>query len=855
MVPTLAEKILASKIQYLGILAVPITATFTLLKYLDRDSWARIILKVSIPLAVVSFLLVATNELHHWVWSNVTLDSSGPLPLLVIEHGPVFLFINSIGHAQLGVAFVLFVNYSLRNWRPSLILTYLGFAAPSVANLLYVFGLSPAAHLDITPFGLVVTGILFTISFHQAGSILTATNLAYRDIVESITDIILVIDNKNWILSANKTARQALVQKPLPAQAQVILAEHPQLLRYIEEGSTSTDRDVKIHNSTFEIRAEQTADSPRGDRVAIYILRDVTKQRTLDRELREHRERLRQIVDLIPYPIYARDAQGCFLLANDSCAQYYGLSGEEVVGKTIADLHKDPQQVSIIKEKDLQVMNSGKAVTEETPFTLEGKGEHVFRTTKVPFYYDDTVSLGVVAVSIDVTQERERESLLKVLASTDPLTNLPNRRDFYRILEGALARALRSGQKMALLSLDLDHFKAVNDNYGHPVGDEVLRQVADRLRDNLRFGDRIGTREPESDQAIISRLGGDEFTVLLPSIATPTSAALVATRLISALSKPFEVGEHSLPLSASIGIAIGPDDGDTPEALVRLSDQALNNVKTVLRGGFEFHNAKLSAKAERRHALEQGLRHALENDEFTLYFQPIYEAKTKALCGVEALLRWKSGKLGVVSPDEFIPVADESGLVIPIGELVLQTVCQQIAQWRARGLTVPVVSVNLSARQLLDIEFCAQVERILQDSAVHASDIEFELTEGSVFTENTRIDETLRWLRDEGASLALDDFGTGYSSLSHIKRFSFQRLKIDRSFVSALGVSKEDEMLVRGVIAMARRLSIQTVAEGVESQQQLDILLDEGCDYVQGYFLGHPEPAELFQRLLAPSVK
>lgn len=858
-VPTIAEKILASKLQYLGILTVPITATFALLNYLDREKWSQIFLKVSLPLAGLSFFLVVTNEMHHWVWTVITLDSSGALPLLVMKHGPVFWVINSIGHGQLIAAFLLFSTYSLQNWRPSLALTYLGFAVPSIANLLYVLELSPIAHIDITPFGLIVTGILFTISFHGTGGILTATNLAYRDIVESITDLILVVDDRNWVLSANKNAREALVTKPLPAKASVLLKEHPQLLHYIEKVPDSAVQDVEIQtltsSKTFDVRAVQTLDSPRGNHVVIYILRDVTTQRALDRELRGHREQLRQIIDLIPYPIYARDAHGRFLLANEGCAKYYDRPSEEIVGRTVMELHKDQQQADIIREKDANVTTSRKAVIEETSFALIGQSPRIFRTTVIPFDYDETEPLGIVAVSVDVTLERERETLLKVLASTDPLTNLPNRRNFQKILQSALARAARSSQQIALLSLDLDHFKMVNDNYGHPTGDEVLRQVADRLRENLRFGDRIGGSQAVPDQIVISRQGGDEFMILLPTITEPADAARVAIRLISALSEPFEVGPHQLQLGASIGIAIGPDDGATPEGLIRLSDQALNNVKKMLRGRFEFHNAELSAKVERRHQLEQGLRRALDRGEFNVHFQPIYDTETSLLCGAEALLRWDSAELGSVSPDEFIPVADESGLVVRIGELVFQTVCKQIALWRMRGLIVPQMSVNLSARQLLDATFSEQIQRILQENSVAASDIEFELTEGSIFTESPKIDETLQWLRDEGASLALDDFGTGYSSLSHIRRFSFQRLKIDRSFVSGLGVSKDDERLVRGVIALAHRLNIQTVAEGVESQQQLDILLSEGCNYVQGYLMGRPEPVEIFERLLKSAPK
>jgi EAL domain-containing protein (putative c-di-GMP-specific phosphodiesterase class I) len=237
-----------------------------------------------------------------------------------------------------------------------------------------------------------------------------------------------------------------------------------------------------------------------------------------------------------------------------------------------------------------------------------------------------------------------------------------------------------------------------------------------------------------------------------------------------------------------------------------------------------------------------------------MHYQPIWGAQENQLCGAEALLRWESAELGTVSPGEFIPVAEESGLVIRIGEVVLRSVCEQIALWKKRGFELPVISINLSARQLIDINLRDQVEGVFRDTGVCGSEIEFELTEGSILTENPRVEETLNWLQEQGSTLALDDFGTGYSSLSHLRRFSFQKLKIDRSFVSGLGSSTGDEQLVRGVIALAQRLDIQTVAEGVETEQQLDILRGEGCDYIQGYLLGRPEPPESLERLFNKEV-
>jgi diguanylate cyclase (GGDEF)-like protein len=734
LLPTLNGKIFATKIQYIGALTLPIAAVCTVLAYVGKEKWQWPFLRFALPTALVCLALVLSNEAHHRVWSAIELDTTGAIPLLNLTHGPGFWLINAFSHGQLFFAFALYFINSLKNWRVESGLVYLGFAAPWIANLIYVSGWSPIANLDITPFGLIVTGVIFTISFHGVGSIFSTVKLAHRDIVESIADLILVVDERKQLLSANQSARVLLVQCPLPAPISVVFANHPGLLAYLEKGAQSDHQDVEVeragNKTTFDLRSVNTVDSNGRKQATVYVLRDAT-------------------------------------------------------------------------------------------------------------------------------QERERERMLRFLASTDPLTNLPNRREFQRVLDKSLIRAVGSGRRVALLSLDLDRFKMVNDNHGHPAGDDILRQVADRLRNNLRPTDQVAYPPAEnegSEQVTVSRHGGDEFMIFLPILAAPGDASHVARRLIAALEEPFQVGSGLLQLGASIGIAIGPDDGGSSESLVRCADKALHSVKQSLRGSFAFYNSSLSAVEERRHALEQALRRALVRDEFKMHYQPICDTQTSGVCGAEALLRWHSAELGAVSADEFIPVAEESGLIVRVGEVVLRSVCEQIAQWRSEGLVVPTISVNLSARQLIDLNFPELVERVFFDTGVCGSDIEFELTEGSMLTENPRADETLAWLRELGASLALDDFGTGYSSLSHLRRFSFQRLKVDRSFVVGLGSAPEDERLVRGVIALAHRLNIETVAEGVETQEQLDILRKEGCNYIQGFLLGRPEPPELFERLLYPAA-
>jgi diguanylate cyclase (GGDEF)-like protein/PAS domain S-box-containing protein len=856
--PTLAGKIIASKIQYLGVVTVPPASVCTILTYLGLQRWLRRFLYLAIPVAILSITIVFSNEYHHWHWSEIALDPHVAFDLVKMSHGPSFWVINMVNHSQILMAAALLLPSSLKSWQIESTLVYLGLAAPWIANLLYISGNSPVANLDITPFGLIITGIFFAISFQGIGSIFSTIKLANRHIVESIADLILVVDQRQQLLSANKSARAILANHPLPAPIEVMFGKHNTLLDYLQAPSSAPEQDIEIEVKgeamTFNIRSFHTGSHRGRNKATVYVLRDATAQRAYENDMKRHRKQLRQVIDLIPHPIYARDASGRFLLANDSAAIRYGLEGESVEGFTLEDLHADPNEASLIRESDQQVIESQKSLTTEQLFTgLDGRAL-IYQTTKMPFSHDENKAPGIVAMSIDVTKERERERLLERMASTDPLTNLPNRRRFQQVLDKAISRANKTFHRIALLSLDLDRFKMINDNYGHPVGDEVLCQAAERLRRNIRFSDRLTNSPEDPDQITVSRLGGDEFMVLLPNISGSADAAIVARRLIKALEEPFFVKSDQLQLGSSVGIAIYPEDGADPETLVRHCDRALTSVKGNIRGRFEFYNTDLGKAEQRRHTLEQALRRALDRDEFKMHYQPIWDAKTNQLHGAEALLRWDSAELGTVSPDEFIPVAEESGLVIRIGEVVLRSVCEQIAMWKKRGFELPVIAINLSARQLIDINLRDQVEGVFRDTGVSGAEIEFELTEGSILSENPRVEETLNWLQAQGSTLALDDFGTGYSSLSHLRRLSFQKLKIDRSFVSGLGSSTEDEQLVRGVIALAQRLDIQTVAEGVETEQQLDILRGEGCDYIQGYLLGRPEPPESLERLFNKEV-
>lgn len=852
---TLAGKVLASKIQYIGIMSLPPAAFVTVLVATGRKSWIRRYLMFATPIAAFGMIAVATNEMHGWIWSNVELVKAGSMTIMAVEYGPGFAVTNFASHIQLAAAAIFFLPDSIKNWNANTTFAYIGFAAPWIVNIIYVTRTGPFPDLDLTPLGLVITGVSFTISFRGFGSVFSTVMLAHRDVLEHISDLILVFDGSGRVLSANRAARETLELPPLPARAEVAFAEYLPLQQYVgrvaSEGGEDLELSIRGTKRTFDARSVPITSSTGRSCGAVMVLRDVTIHRISEMESHTHREQLRQVIDLIPHPVYAKDSTGRFLLANSACAKAYRRDVSEIPGELQFDLHSNADEVARTLADDRLVIENQRPLTTEESFGTGTPAERIFRTTKIPFIQDNDDLPAVVGVSIDITQEKERERLLESLASTDSLTNLANRRSFQQILANVIDSAAHKQERAAILFVDLDRFKTVNDIYGHLAGDEVLRQVAARIHDVVRFNDPVWTTETSTEnETTVSRFGGDEFIVLLPNVAEPGSAAIVARRLLEVLGAPFEVGRDRLQLGASIGIAVYPTDGPDAATLLRHSDQALTSAKQSGRGQFEFFNEFIGAAEERRHNLERALRFALDQNELSMHYQPLRDVRTAELIGSEALLRWTSKELGSVSPEEFIPVAEESGLVIPIGLFVVRSVCEQMRSWQEQGFHIPRIAINLSARQLADAQSATEISAILEETGIGGGNIEFELTEGSILSENPIVESTLSSLRQLGATFALDDFGTGYSSLSHLRRFSFQRLKIDRSFVRGICTTADDEKLMRAIIALAKQLGMETIAEGVETEEQLNFLRSEGCDFAQGFLLGRPMPAGDFERLL-----
>ena len=443
----------------------------------------------------------------------------------------------------------------------------------------------------------------------------------------------------------------------------------------------------------------------------------------------------------------------------------------------------------------------------------------------------------ILAVAIE---RRSAEERLERLAQFDSLTGLPNRHLFHDRLLKTVAHARRSGEPMAVLFIDLDHFKLVNDTQGHSAGDKLLKEAAARLSQCVRSGDTVG------------RFGGDEFGAIVSELGKPGDAGVVAQKVLDALAQPFKLDAYDTYVSASIGITLFPADGDNPEALVMNADTAMYRAKEQGRNTYQYFTREMNERALARVQMEAALRRAIDHKEFLLHYQPKVDLQSRLICGFEALLRWRhpDPEKGLVLPGEFVSVLEDTGLIVPVGEWVLREVCGQIQAWQREGLAVKPVTVNVSARQFQQKDFESIVRHILREAGIDPSLLQFELTESLLMSDPEGAARTLRGLKDSGVKISVDDFGTGYSSLAYLKRFPIDALKIDYSFVRDITTDPEDAMITLAIIGLAHSLKLKVVAEGVETQEQLELLAANGCDEIQGHLFSVPDTAEKCAKML-----
>ncbi|MFD1786563.1 putative bifunctional diguanylate cyclase/phosphodiesterase [Sphingomonas floccifaciens] len=527
------------------------------------------------------------------------------------------------------------------------------------------------------------------------------------------------------------------------------------------------------------------------------------------------------------------DAQRRVVRASPRFARSIGVDPTTINGKSFLEILAGPTWESGNFAAGLRALSDKLKAREAfrdllLPVYVDGQ-ERWWEMSASPRFVEDRGFVGFRGVGSDVTEQRASADKINRMARYDTLTGLPNRLLINETLGQAMQEADKWGSRCGFMMIDLDRFKAVNDTLGHPIGDRLLGRVSDRLKTLI------------TDNEIIGRLGGDEFAVVVRDATDTAKVEQLAHTIISTLSTPYDVDQHTLFIGASVGVAIGPRDGRTPEMLIRSADLALYRSKDAGGGVFHAYEPQLHLQAEERRVLEMALRSALEKDELHLMYQPVVDAGTGSLTGFEALLRWTHPTLGPVSPAKFIPLAEEARLIAPIGEWVLRTACHEAAGWKSYSR----VAVNVSAEQLHNPGFVAVVANALATSGLSADRLELEVTESVFLREGTGATQTLERLLDLGIRLSLDDFGTGYSSLGYLSRTRFSTIKIDRSFVTgaARGV-KEAIAIIRAVVALAQSLDMTTTAEGVETEEEHMLIKTLGCSKVQGYYFGRPLPVE-----------
>ncbi|CCE22561.1 EAL domain-containing response regulator [Methylotuvimicrobium alcaliphilum] len=563
-------------------------------------------------------------------------------------------------------------------------------------------------------------------------------------------------------------------------------------------------------------------------------IRHALEEKELRDERKRYLEKLRladQVFESTGEGIIVTDIDANIVAVNPAFEQITGYTKIEVLGKNPSILKSNHQDRSFFFELWNTLLGTGHWRGEVWNRRKNGEVYPEWLTISAVKNSEGTTT-HFVGVFNDISSVKEAQAQLDFLAHHDALTRLPNRTLFRDRLEHALIHAQRENKNLAVLFLDLDRFKTINDTLGHPVGDDLLKQAADRMQQAIRADDTL------------ARLGGDEFVLLLEDDSTAHHAVIVAHKLLQIFNRPMFIEDHTLTVTASIGIALFPQDGKDVDTLLKHADLAMYQAKQQGRNTYQFFSSGLTTGAFERLIMENALRGAVARNELLLYYQPQINLIDRTLAGVEALVRWQHAELGIVSPGQFIPLAEDMGIIAEIGEWVLNEAVRQMAEWQAEGFDVPRVSVNLSMQQIDREDLAGQVSAALERMSIPAKHLELEVTESMIMRQPDQAMRILDNLRQQGILLSIDDFGTGYSSLAYLKNLPLDRLKIDQSFVQDIGRDEHGEAIVRVIIALARNLGLEAVAEGVESEEQAQFLEREGCNIAQGYLFAHPMPAD-----------
>jgi diguanylate cyclase (GGDEF)-like protein/PAS domain S-box-containing protein len=577
-------------------------------------------------------------------------------------------------------------------------------------------------------------------------------------------------------------------------------------------------------------RPEQTPSHPTDGR-------RITAQE-LEEALERERGLLRTMIDSLPAKIYAKDAESRFIACNWPVAREMGSTPAEVIGKTDFDFFPRDMAEGFFADEQA-VIRSGRPLIDREEQVLDqitGQTREI-STTKVPFRDRAGNVIGIVGIGRDITERKRYEERIRHLATHDPLTDLPNRSLFSERLNASLREASTASTRFALLFVDLDRFKFINDSLGHEAGDSLLKQTAARLRNAVHSAD------------IVARLGGDEFVLLCREVGELADVDAFASKILHAVIAPVVLLDQECRVSASIGVAIYPDDGETERTLMKSADTAMYTAKQDGKNNYRRFIKGMNAESLERAMLENELRRSIERRELLVHYLPKFDLKSRAITGAEALLRWSHPDLGLIPPRRFLPIAEESGLIVPIGNWVLKTVCAQHMAWRQQGLPPMCVSVNLTWRQFNDEQFVATVLAALQESGMSPAMLELEFSEQLLLQHAARSSQVLRELKRAGVRLAVDNFGASYLSLASIQKFPIDTLKVDRSLLREID-DAQSAAITDAIVAVAKSLSLTVIAEGVETVRQAAFAQEHACDAMQGFYVSEPTGAEGFADLL-----
>lgn len=567
---------------------------------------------------------------------------------------------------------------------------------------------------------------------------------------------------------------------------------------------------------------------------------DITHLIALKSKYKKQANILKNIHDAI----ITTDTYGNITSWNKGSSLLFGYIEAETLGEYIGLIYDDMDNVLALDEVFSNLQTSASINMETNLLTKDNS--KIICNMSLNTLFDESGNIdGYLGYIQDITSQKEAQKLIQKQAQQlqhqayhDTLTKLPNRALFKDRLEQTILYSKRNNKKFALLFIDLDQFKQINDSMGHNVGDTVLIEFANRLKNSLRAEDTL------------ARLGGDEFTVILKNISESKSITNVATKIIQSLKEAFKISSNNLYISCSVGISIYPDDTTSMENLIKYADAAMYKAKAAGRGMYQFYSSEMTALAYERVIMENSLRIAIKERQFLVYFQPQYEANTKKIVGMEALVRWEHPQMGLVFPNNFLPIAQETGLITEIDKIVMQKAMQQFEQWYKEGYNPGVLALNLSMKQLQADDFIPQLLKSMQKYNFNPKWLELEVLENEVMDHPDASIQKLNVIHNLGVEIAIDDFGTGYSSLSYLKKLPLDKLKIDKSFIDDIPECEDDIAITKAIIALGNSLNLKLIAEGVETKEQLDFLIQNGCNYIQGYYFSKPVTAEKIKELL-----